>query len=124
MEKNQYEVQLKRLREVLGWDISQEELMQKIERVALHRPSKDTDDVVAASVGLPVEAVTIIREMIRALTGADNQKIRRICLSSARMRLQTGYDGFYRSDLDKQIVRNYCARYMKAHQDKEKMNEA
>lgn len=87
MKTKRYEAYLEKLREMLGKDISREELKQEVEKVALHRPSRDTDDVVAASVGLPVEAVTLIRCMIRTQTGGESMQRSRLCYNPFYMRL-------------------------------------
>lgn len=87
MEIEEFKALLNQLRKVLGADISQEDLKREMEKVALHRPTTDTDDVVAACVGLPVEAVTIIRDMIRKLTGGESMQRSRLSYHPFYMRL-------------------------------------
>lgn len=72
MEKEEAKALLGQLREVLGKDISQEDLKREMEKVILHRPTRDTDDAVAACVGMPVEAVKLIRDIIRKLTADES----------------------------------------------------
>lgn len=123
MEKEQINALLEKLKEVLGKDISQEDLKRKMEQVALHRPTRDTDDVIAANVGLPVEAVTLIRDMIRGLTEEESLQRSRLSYHPHHMHLSSGKANSCEMCAGKRFVPQYHSS-IKKRQGKEKTNEA
>lgn len=122
MEKEQINVLLERLKEVLGKDISQEDLKREMEKVVLHRPTRDTDDAVAAKVGLPVEAVTLIRDMMRKLTVDESLQRSRLSYHPHHMRLSAGNVNNREICVEKRFVPQYHSSIKR--QGKEKPNEA
>lgn len=120
MEKEEVKAMLGQLREVLGEDITQEDLKREMEKVLLHRPIRDTDDVVAANVGLPVEAVTLIRDMIRGLTEEESLQRSRLSYHPHHMRLPTGIVNNHEMCVGKRFVPQYHSSIKKG---KEKTNE-
>lgn len=123
MEKEQIYALFEKLKEVLGKDISREDLRQKMEKVALHRPTRDTDDIVAACVGLPVEAVTLIRDMIRKLTGGESMQRSRLSYHPLYMRLPLPKNIILEDYKGKSPVCRYADHIKKNREEKEIPNE-
>lgn len=80
------------LKKCIGSDCNEEMIKGMMERVILYRPPRDADDIVAASVGLPTEAVTIIRKMVKELCGGETLQKSRLFYHSPELRFRPSFD--------------------------------
>lgn len=76
------------LMDVMGTALERDELIDTVEKVLMHHPSKDSDENIAASVGLPVKAVSIIRKIIKELAGEESQQKSRLSVHSHHLRFR------------------------------------
>lgn len=76
------------LMDVMGTALDRDELIGTVEKVLMHHPSNDSDENIAASVGLPVKAVSIIRKIVKELAGEESQQKSRLSVHSHHLRFR------------------------------------